>query len=64
MLLSCAPNVLAPIANGTLVDTGMLALASLHVVAWAVTVQMLLRLGVKRVVAPDANKAGAEQSPT
>jgi hypothetical protein len=62
MLLSCAPNVIGPIAGGRIADTAMLALAALHVVAWAVTVQMLTRLGVTRVArtAPTESAASTQ----
>jgi hypothetical protein len=48
LVVSCLPNVIGPMLGGQLADTGMLALATLHVVAWYVTVTMLTRLNVVR----------------
>jgi hypothetical protein len=45
LLLSCVPNLYGGFF-GKSIDRGMLTLMLLHVVAWAVTVQMLTRLTV------------------
>ena len=45
LVLSCLPNLYGGFF-GKSIDWGMLALMLLHVVAWAVTVQMLTRLTV------------------
>jgi hypothetical protein len=46
LVLSCVPNLLGLLSGR--VDIGMLALMSLHVVAWAITVTMLTKLSVAR----------------
>jgi Fe2+ transport system protein B len=49
MLVSCIPNLIAAFARDAGVDWGMLALMTMHVVAWAVTTTMLTRLTVRAV---------------
>jgi hypothetical protein len=41
LIVSCIPNIAAPILGGKIADPGLLQLMVLHVVAWAVTVTML-----------------------
>lgn len=41
LVVSCIPNIAAPISGGKIADAGLLQLMVLHIVAWAVTVAML-----------------------
>jgi hypothetical protein len=41
LIVSCIPNIAAPISGGRIADAVMLQLMVLHVIAWAVTVTML-----------------------
>jgi hypothetical protein len=49
MAVSCVPNLIAAFARDAGIDWGMLALMTMHVVAWAVTTLMLTRLTVRAV---------------
>jgi hypothetical protein len=51
LIVSCIPNIAAPISGGRIADAGMLQLMVLHIIAWAVTVTMLDRaVTVSRMV--------------
>ena len=49
LLASCIPNLIAAFAQDAGIEWGMLALMTMHVVAWAVTTLMLTRLTVRAV---------------
>jgi hypothetical protein len=49
MLVSCIPNLVAAFARDAGIEWGMLALMTMHIVAWAVTTTMLTRLTVRAV---------------
>jgi len=49
LLVSCIPNLIAAFARDAGIEWGMLALMTMHVVAWAVTTLMLTRLTVRAV---------------
>jgi len=56
LLVSFTPNVALALSGNPGVDwPSMMALMVMHVVAWAVTVSMLTRLGVSRVPASQFN---------
>jgi len=61
LVVSCIPNVAGPISGGRLVDAGMLQLMLLHIVAWAVTVRMLLHT---LTVSPAGTPTDGEALPT
>jgi hypothetical protein len=61
LIVSCIPNIAGPISEGRIADAGMLQLMLLHIVAWAVTVRMLLHTVT---VSPAGTPTDGESLPT